>query len=272
MARICCICGENAGLKSVMIKNRNYVCYSCAKAAGHNPLTWTGNLKTTAEELRHDIERKNHGTSTVQRASVEAAKNHVPATIEITRQVGSVLNIDDKNRLWCVSTGTFNEKNGDIHRFDEVLGVELLEDGETVLKGGAGGALVGGLLFGGVGAMVGASTSARRTNGQCSSLKIKITLNDYYHPVEYIDLLKGYGNLSVSKKSSNYKRLVGTAQEILSVFQIMLNENQAAQEKPEATAQQASAADEIRKYKELMDEGIITEAEFEVKKRQLLGM
>ena len=271
MARICCICGKDAGLKSVMIKNRNYVCYDCAKAAGHNPLTWTGNLKTTAEELRHDIEKKK-GTSVGQKMPLGTSKNYAPATIEITRQVGRVFNIDDKNRLWCISTGTFNEKNGDIHSFDEVLGVELLEDGETVVKGGAGGALVGGLLFGGVGAMVGASTSARRTNGKCSSLKIKITLNDYYHPVEYIDLLKGYGNLSISKKSSNYKKAIGTAQEILSVFQIMLNENQAAQQNQEGTVQQVSAADEIRKYKELMDEGIITEAEFEAKKRQLLGI
>ena len=52
----------------------------------------------------------------------------------------------------------------------------------------------------------------------------------------------------------------------------MLNENQAAQQNPEAAVQQVSSADEIRKYKELMDEGIITEAEFEAKKQQLLGI
>lgn len=33
-----------------------------------------------------------------------------------------------------------------------------------------------------------------------------------------------------------------------------------------------SAADEIRKYKELLDEGIITAEEFEQKKKQLLGL
>lgn len=33
-----------------------------------------------------------------------------------------------------------------------------------------------------------------------------------------------------------------------------------------------SAADEIRKFKELMDAGIITEEEFELKKKQLLGL
>ena len=33
-----------------------------------------------------------------------------------------------------------------------------------------------------------------------------------------------------------------------------------------------SVPDEIRKYKELMDEGILTEEEFTAKKKQLLGI
>ncbi len=36
--------------------------------------------------------------------------------------------------------------------------------------------------------------------------------------------------------------------------------------------QETSAADEIKKYKELLDEGIITQEEFDVKKKQLLGL
>ena len=36
--------------------------------------------------------------------------------------------------------------------------------------------------------------------------------------------------------------------------------------------QQTSAADEIKKYKELMDAGIISPEEFDAKKKQLLGL
>lgn len=39
---------------------------------------------------------------------------------------------------------------------------------------------------------------------------------------------------------------------------------------PQASAQ--SAADELKKYKELVDQGIITEAEFAAKKEQLLKL
>lgn len=36
--------------------------------------------------------------------------------------------------------------------------------------------------------------------------------------------------------------------------------------------QQSSPADEIKKYKELLDSGILTQEEFEIKKKQLLGL
>ena len=41
---------------------------------------------------------------------------------------------------------------------------------------------------------------------------------------------------------------------------------------PAATAPSISAADEIKKFKELLDAGIITQEEFDTKKRQLLGL
>ena len=39
-----------------------------------------------------------------------------------------------------------------------------------------------------------------------------------------------------------------------------------------AVIQQASAADELKKFKELLDMGIITQEEFDAKKKQLLGL
>ncbi len=41
---------------------------------------------------------------------------------------------------------------------------------------------------------------------------------------------------------------------------------------PSAGAVSGNAADEIRKYKELLDDGIITQAEFDAKKKQLLEL
>ncbi len=42
---------------------------------------------------------------------------------------------------------------------------------------------------------------------------------------------------------------------------------------PQAVSvQQVSAADELKKFKELLDMGIITQEEFDAKKKQLLGL
>jgi len=41
---------------------------------------------------------------------------------------------------------------------------------------------------------------------------------------------------------------------------------------PQATAAQASSADELIKLKQLLDSGIITQAEFDAKKKQFLGL
>ena len=38
------------------------------------------------------------------------------------------------------------------------------------------------------------------------------------------------------------------------------------------TVQQLSSADEIKKFKELLEAGIITQEEFDTKKKQLLGI
>ena len=42
--------------------------------------------------------------------------------------------------------------------------------------------------------------------------------------------------------------------------------------KSAAVIQQSSAADELKKFKELLDMGVITQEEFDVKKKQLLGL
>ena len=49
---VCDICGTKLGLKKVMIKGGNYLCFDCVKKAGHNPLTWMGNLKTDLGEIQ----------------------------------------------------------------------------------------------------------------------------------------------------------------------------------------------------------------------------
>ena len=137
------------------------------------------------------------------------------------------------------------------------------------LKAVLGEQLLGGLLFGGVGDVVGSAASKRKVHETCRSLRIKITVRDVKHPTEYIDLLT-MG--SIDKSSWSYRNLMQRAQEIISTLQVLQD---AANKEEERTVQYApvqnmSTADEIMKFKKLLDNGIITKEEFEEQKRKLL--
>ncbi|WP_424474822.1 SHOCT domain-containing protein [Oceanobacillus kimchii] len=64
----------------------------------------------------------------------------------------------------------------------------------------------------------------------------------------------------------NSKNDLAQAKELKSIVESLRNE----EKQPPIT--QATDADEIIKYKHLLDEGILTQEEFEAKKKQILGM
>ena len=243
----CAICGTKLGLKKIMIKGRNYLCYDCVKAAGHHPMTWTGNMKTSLGEIREAID----GSNVIL----------VNAEMTITQSVGNVFMVDEINHLWRTQD-QFGLHKSKIYRFEDIIDYELLEDGDTQIKGGLGSALAGGLTFGSVGAVVGATIGKKKITPNCSSMSIKITLNNMNHSVENINLLQ----MKVSKKAAAYNKAFEQAQEILSLLKLMTK-----QVVDENSQTMISVADELLKLKELADIGVITLEEFENEKKKLLG-
>ena len=246
---VCGICGVKLGLKKVMIKGGNYLCFDCVKKAGYNPLTWMGNMKTSLGEIQSQI-----NGDVVQESRTD---------MTVTQSVGNIFMMDENSHLWY-SQDQFGLHKGAVHRFEDIIDYELLEDGNMQTKGGLGSAVAGGLAFGSVGALVGVSVGKKTTTTDCTSMRIKITLNNLNSPVEYVNLLQ----MKVAKKSAAYKKAYEQAQEILSILNVM------TAQKHNGTVGDAptSAADEIVKFKKLMDDGVITPEEFEAKKKQLLGL
>lgn len=184
-----------------------------------------------------------------------------------TKIVGDHFAIDEANKKWAIKKGHWTNWDNSIpYRYDEVVSYELIENGDSVVSGGLGRALVGGFLFGTVGAIVGGVTAEKNLHQTCTSLMIKITISNKYTPVEYIKLISS----STDKNGYIYKREFKHAQEILSLLELICKSNEA--ESVALSPKGGSTADELRKYKMLMDEGVITEEEFKHKKKQLLGL
>ena len=130
-----------------------------------------------------------------------------------TKIIGTAIQFDDKNKRMLIP-GLFGKDN--IYTYKNIVSYGQLEDDEVVTSGGLGRAAVGGMLFGGAGAVVEAVTG-KKNKGICNSMGIKLTINNMSQPVVYISFIK-----TKTKTDSNaYKVAASQAQECLSVLQLI---------------------------------------------------
>lgn len=254
---ICPICNKKLSFIKQKLEGDIMVCQKHFDEAGIKVSDILNNLGPfTLEEVKERIELLRRSK---ERLAEEAA-GFVP-----TKQVGNFMAFDDSQKKWAILSPLIGNIER-IYSYSDIAGFELVEDGESVAKGGLGRALVGGALFGGVGAIVGGVTGKRKTTDVCNSLRLKITIDSINNPVAYINFIES----KTKKDSSGYRVISGAAQECLSILQLICDK-QKGKEK-ETTDSSPSPADEIRRFKQLLDEGIITQEEFDKKKKQLLGL
>lgn len=210
------------------------------------------------------------GCCTKSQKKVDEEKELADIEFDVTKNIDNYLYLDEKRGKICIPTGLIKKKIDPfkIFNYTDVLNYELLEDGNSISKGGVGRALVGGALFGGVGAIVGGSTG-HKNKQTCTRLQIKITNNNIEHPTEYINFIIG----EVRKDSFTYKNAYNSAQKVLSTFDIICNSNSKKDENNSKLSSNAkSIPQQIKEYKELLDMGAITEEEYKVKKKEILDI
>ncbi len=255
----CILCGEEIKTAGAKLSNNRKLCKDCVRGLN---LTTGFNINnvnnSTVEQLRERIEFvKNDLAENSKRIS----------SFHPTMQIGGYIWFDDTNKWFAIPQGTITSSidKSYVFLYNNIVDFELLEDGASVSKGGLGRAVVGGALFGGVGAIVGATTG-KKSNSVCTNLQIKVTTNSSDRPLFYITLINNTSG--IKKNGFIYQTAFGNAQQILSKFQTIISE--LSKEQP--IVSNNSAADEIKKYKELLDIGAITKEEFDAKKKELLNL
>ena len=225
-------------------------------------VTQSKNAKTDLRKsLQDDQKLLNSGGNTVQ---VSAG-----TCFTSTREIGNHFAIDENASMLAIKKGAFPSlKTASFYKFEDIIDFELIEDGSSVVKGGIGRAIVGWTFFGGIGAIVGGMTGRKKIKQVCTSLEVRITLNNMATPIEYVKLISSTTN----KSSVIYQGAYRDAQEIISVLQVICSRQNICAKKEKESPVQSDVVEEIRRYKGLMDEGIITEEEFLAKKKQLLGL
>lgn len=182
------------------------------------------------------------------------------------KKVGNFLEVDQENKKWMIYPDGKRE-HAFLYNYEDLVDFEILENGTSVAKDGQGQAVVGGLLFGGVGAIVGGATGIKRSQNICNSMIVKVTVQDISSPAINVRLIVG----GIKTNTPFYQLALNLAQEAISVFQVICRDIEQQKLSSVADVPRPSAANEILKFKQLLDMGAITLEEYESKKKQLLG-
>jgi hypothetical protein len=242
---ICSICGKKAGSLTRAKIADGFVCGDC---------------------LKYTYRFANFGTSSVTNVKKHIEKVRQDTTLYLSLtpsgEVSDYLKVFSSNRLWCAAV----KKKSPIYlfSFDDIINYELLEDGVSVATGGLGSAIAGATLFGGAGAIVGANLGKKQKD-IVDNLSVHISTRVPEIPSLNISLI----NTETKRGGFVYKGMKDLAIKIISLLDQITADNNTAPIPPSSSS---NAADEILKFKSLLDAGVITQEEFEAKKKQLLGL
>ena len=257
MAKQCAICNKSIGplgVKYATSDNKS-VCWKCIRKAGYGANASFVDIKR--KSLDEIMNHKATQTKEKEQAT-QNLQNFVPTTV-----IERTIDVDEKQEMFRL-TGIMNFAN--IYNLSSISSYELVENGSTISSGGLGRAAIGAVTFGGAGAIVGAVTGKKKTKTVIEKLQVKIMLNDLKNPVVYIDLIKK----PIKQNSKEYVNAIKKADIILSSLNTVLSNLNVVENDAIEKASAFSTTDEIRKYKELLDDGIITQEEFDRKKSELL--
>jgi hypothetical protein len=176
--------------------------------------------------------------------------------------------VDNEHKQFIYLSGKYQSKK---YKFSDIINYEIYENGHSKVKGRAGSALIGGAFFGLGGLIVGSSMS-RNINEKCNQLKLIIRLNDFDCPqimITYVD------NVDWDKNGWTYRNMKENLQSVCSMLEFMLNEKsleQSSTAKQEELSAKKSNKEQLQELKEMLDDGLITQEDFEQKKKQLLNL
>ena len=169
-----------------------------------------------------------------------------------------------------------------VHRYSDIVSIAYEENGSDVFNKSIGGAVAGGILFGGVGAIVGGSTAKAKQNKEVSRMSIKILLKSTNNPNIILPIYEvgKDGSLIETKNAADkmhYDGLMREVSGIKDIFSIIIDivDKNVIIQKNTPLLQNTSSnsvADELEKLAKLRDSGILTEEEFKSQKSKLLNL
>lgn len=262
--KFCAICGK----KITLIMSRykivdGSICNDCFYNAGYTLVSTP--IKTfTSDQIRSDI------------ADNQAALKY----LKPTHVIESLVSFNDTDKIWFVGT-LADKKVPKVYRYSDIINVEIIEDifyYEKLKK-----------------IYINSSSLAqndplKNLHGATGShyiflsekIQVKITLNNMKSPTVFIEI----PNLFLPELGSpKYQKKREKADNILAAFNLIKPKEAStttpaqepvqaapAAENPKPTGGKTLPTEALKELKELLDFEIITQEEFDAKKKELLGL
>lgn len=180
------------------------------------------------------------------------------------------------------------------YSYEDIMAVETIIDGETITKTMRGsqiaGTVIGGAIAGGVGAIIGGLSGKTKEKQKVQKVYLKVHVNQTSPPmfsVWFLDeftpkeeklarvasaktLVQQYNSIFSSIIKDTDRRIAQAAQQSVRQQNVSKSKNLIANRFKKETELISDVAEEIRKMHELFKEGILTEAEFNERKKKLL--
>lgn len=214
-------------------------------------------------------------------ASSLPRKKGVKSTIN-TREIGNYLFLmDDFFKVLVLVGPDFHE----IFNYSDIIEVSYEENGNQLYTKSAGrtigGAIVGGVLMGGAGAVIGGLSGASKQNKEIKNMDIKILLRSTSR-TSCVLHFKDVDRVLKTKEEADrklYETYVQNANQAKDVLSVIIDDaKQASAPIAQPITQSvvapasSSVADELAKLAKLKADGILTDEEFRVQKSKLLGL
>ena len=277
----CILCGKSPGSHKHPAANGRFLCDKCAVECGYEKIFFS---LTPVEKITPERVQRDHDNHIQRIEDNKIAYKEFKPTVKFDKLI-----FFDTAKLEFYTPDTLlaNTKTPIVYKYDQVIDCDVIvAEGSltqtistTRTKSGIGKAVMGGILFGGIGALSGAAASNSKSSGMSTSREIKVAneltiqikTNDISHPIVTVSLL----DKELKVDSKKFQKIKAVSDDIFKIFKAIADNNRGifdVEDDDTVDADTAGLVDEIRKYKSLMDQGIITEEEFSEKKKQLLGL
>lgn len=162
-----------------------------------------------------------------------------------------------------------------VYDYSQIYKYEYIEDHDVVSSGGVGigRALVGGLLFGGAGAVIGGLSKKKNVKEKISDMKIRILfMVDEKLVTEIVEYEDIFVLNFVGANSLTYEHDLNKIEEILHKLDTISNEKEKVLLKEEETPRkEVDCVGQLKKLKSLYEEELISEEEYIEQKKRILN-